>query len=148
MCSYLHTLTLKIIHKAYIENESLWIKRQMNLKMHIDHVPSCKPSSIQFTKEGAWSLCISIKNYSTQETGKSIYNVLTLHGKQLLLKGDWPWSHKVLCMYFQKCLLGKDILSKLLSHSWKGLWNGINHYKAYNSYSYGSYVCIWKSEFS
>ena len=41
------------------------------------------------TKEEARSLHISIKNNDTQtEKGKFIYKVLTLPGKQLLLKQD------------------------------------------------------------
>ena len=57
-----------------------------------------------------------IKNHDTQtEIGKFIYEALTLHGKDFLLKRDQLQSHKSV-IYFQKCLPGKNML-KLLSHS-------------------------------
>ena len=47
------------------------------------------------TKQGAWSLYISIKNHDMQtEKGKFIYKALTLPSKQLLLKCDQFQSHK------------------------------------------------------
>ena len=73
--------------------------------------------------------------------GKFIYNTLTLHSKQLLLKHDHSQGHKS-AVYHQKCLLGNDILLKLPSYSWKRLLNGINHYKAYK------WLCILKPKFS